>query len=186
MRTIALINSKGGAGKSTLVCALALHWAEKEKKRVGILDMDTRHLISEGFVLHIKHPNISLHEEGETYDIVLIDTAGAIEKEVLDQVVENSDLILIPFDLSPADVPAVLDTLALFDAPKKTRLMLNRIHVTDPEWKDRDTTMKAIPAKSLKSVIRYKASYKQALLKGWKGLHWTSRNELRNLAEEVS
>ncbi len=70
MRTIALINSKGGAGKSTLVCALALHWAEKEKKRVGILDMDTRHLVSEGFVLHIKHPNISLHEEGETYDIV--------------------------------------------------------------------------------------------------------------------
>ena len=48
MICIAVVNSKGGTGKTTLAAALAVR-AAKEGKRVAMVDLDPQHSLAEWF-----------------------------------------------------------------------------------------------------------------------------------------
>src|SRR5262245_6117432 len=49
MITIAVVNSKGGVGKTTLAAALSVHAAQEEgvKRRVGIVDLDPQQSLAQ-------------------------------------------------------------------------------------------------------------------------------------------
>ena len=74
MKSIAFVNKKGGCGKSSLVCLLALYWGYRKRKRVAISDLDPQGS-SEAFAKYMSDPHISIYDGGGVYDYVLIDTA---------------------------------------------------------------------------------------------------------------
>jgi len=106
---ITLQNKKGGVGKSSLACLLALYWAEKGKE-TAIWDRD-RQGSAEAFVAHIEHEKIEDYREGKEYDHILIDTPGGLQATEIKKLVKVSDLILIPFQLSPTDMRSTGETV---------------------------------------------------------------------------
>lgn len=184
MKVISFVNRKGGCGKSSVICLLALHWAEREGKRVGISDLDPQGS-SGAFARHIGHPHIEVYEDAEAYDYVLIDTPGGIEKGDLRTVVEVSDLVVIPLSLSPTDIRSSAETVELVGAPDKTRLLFNQVNVRTNAFKGREETAQAIGLEPLESYLGHRVAYSYALVDGWRALRSKSIAELKQLAEEI-
>jgi chromosome partitioning protein len=184
LKIISLVNKKGGCGKSSLVCLLALHWGEREGKRVAITDQDSQGS-SEAFVRYMASPNISLYEEGGEYDYVLIDTPGGISSRELTSIVGLSDLVIIPMSLSPTDIRSSAETAGLVNAPKKTRLLFNRVNTRTLAFAGRGEVSKAIGLKPLKSHLGSRVAYSYALVEGLRALNRKSIAELAQLAEEI-
>ena len=103
MKVITLTNKKGGCGKTTLTCLLALYWAERKKKHVALKDFDEQGS-SGRFVELIAHPRIVPYTGGEDFDYLLGDTPGGVAETQLHRFIDSSDLVLIPMCLSPTDI----------------------------------------------------------------------------------
>ncbi len=184
MKIISFVNRKGGCGKSSLVCLLALYWAERGGKSVAISDLDPQGS-SGAFVEHIGHQNISAYDDAAEYDYVLIDTPGGIEKGDLSTVVSVSDLIVIPLSLSPTDIRSSAETADIVAAPSKSRLLFNQVNVRTNAFKGRGETAEAIGLEPLESYLGHRVAYAYALVDGWRALRSKSVAELKQLAEEI-
>ncbi len=184
MKIISFVNRKGGCGKSSLVCLLALYWAERGGKSVAISDLDPQGS-SGAFVEHIGHQNISAYDDAAEYDYVLIDTPGGIEKGDLHSVVSVSDLIVIPLSLSPTDIRSSADTAGSIGEIRKCRLLFNMVNTRTNAFKGRGATSEAIGVSPLERYLSRRIAYAYALVDGWGALHSKSIAELEQLAEEI-
>jgi chromosome partitioning protein len=137
MKIISLVNSKGGAGKSTLCINLAVEmqkhlYANKQisessnellskDAKVLIIDADpqgtARDWHDEGgykfidlIVIDRKQTLINLPNLELDYDFVFIDTPGRIS-EITTSALIISDLVLVPIQPSPSDIWATSDTV---------------------------------------------------------------------------
>lgn len=185
MRVISFVNKKGGAGKSTSVCALALYWAERARKHVAVQDMELDGGAS-SFVEHIGHPNLTLYESGGSYDYVLIDTQGGASDAELAEVERSSDLVVIPLLLAPLDVAKAVETAGKLRQPERARLLLNQTRTNTTAWRDRARTLDAIPVATLESYLTRRTAYANLLIDGWSALNREALTELETLAWEVS
>lgn len=185
MRVLSFVNKKGGCGKSTLVCALGLYWAERAQKRVAVQDMEVNGG-SGSFVDYVGHPNLSLYEEGQEYNYVLIDTQGGITNAELKQVEAFSDSVIVPVLLAPLDIAKAVETTELLHQPEKGRLLINQVRTNTTAWRDREAAMQVIPLPLLDSYITRRTAYANLLIDGWSALNRESLDELERLAWEVS
>ncbi|MDT0633198.1 ParA family protein [Rubrivirga sp. S365] len=185
MRVISFVNKKGGAGKSTSVCALALYWVERARKRVAVQDMELDGG-SSSFVEHIGHPNLAHYEDGDTYDYVLIDTQGGASDAELAEVERSSDLVVIPLLLAPLDVAKAVETAAKLHRPERARLLLNQTRANTTAWRDRARVLDAVPVAPLESHLTRRTAYANLLVDGWSALSREALTELEALAWEVS
>ena len=185
MRVLSFVNKKGGCGKSTLVCALGLYWAERAQKRVAVQDMEINGG-SGSFVEYAEHPNLSLYEEGGDYDFVLIDTQGGVTDSELKQVEDFSDRVIIPLLLAPLDIAKAVETAELLHEPEKARLLVNHVRHNTTAWRDRESVLEAIPVPVLGSHITRRTAYANLLIDGWSALNREALDELERLAWEVS
>lgn len=186
MKIVTFVNRKGGCGKTTLVCLLALYWGEK-KKTVAIRDLDPQGT-SAAFVENIEHPRISLYEEDADCDFILVDTLGGIRERDLRALVDLSDLVLIPFGLSPTDMRATGQTGRLIDEfgeSPKSRLIFNKVKTVTTVFRDRKNYADLMGIKALKSYLVDRVAYKHALVDGWSSVNRTAKDELAKLAKEV-
>ena len=186
MKIVTFVNRKGGCGKTTLVCLLALHWAEKGKA-VAIRDLDPQGT-SAAFVDNIEHPRIFLYEEDADCDFILVDTLGGIQNKDLKPLVKISDLVLIPFGLSPTDMRATGQTGRLIDElgeNLKARLIFNKVKTVTTVFRDRISYADLMGIKALKSYLVDRVSYKHALVHGQVSLNRKTKDELAKLAKEV-
>lgn len=131
-QVISVVQSKGGAGKSTLVVALACQLAG-EGAKVSIIDTDkqctaekwAKHdVVERGHIDHI----VELSELEITdlvrqlkndYDYVLIDTAG-FDNRISGFVMVESDLVLVPSKATISDAQGAVDTKKYLDATAKS------------------------------------------------------------------
>ena len=127
MAIVAVLNQKGGSGKTTLAINLA-HALQEDGETVLLVDADPQgsardwHEASGGEVLDV----VGLDRETlardlkvvGTYDWVLIDGAPQIAK-LSAVAVKVADLVLIPVQPSPFDVWACADLVEMVDARRE-------------------------------------------------------------------
>ncbi len=134
MKTICLLSQKGGSGKSTVACSLAV-CADKHDKGVLIIDLDPQSTATKWherredetpFVVPaqpIKVQEAVSQAEKDGADLVLIDTpphsTGAISKAL-----DASDLILIPCRASINDIDAIENSVNIAGYHKKDAAVL--------------------------------------------------------------
>lgn len=186
MKVIAFISKKGGCGKSTTVSALGLYLAEAGGKRVAVQDMEINGL-SSTFVRKTQHPLLTLYEDGEEYDYVLIDTEGNIDTPEMAEVERLADLIVIPTALTPPDIMKAYETEQLLSDHSKTRLLQVSVRTNTNAWRDRRHSFDAFKSKRLKTAIRQRTAYQYFLTDGWGGLKRDrgAMKELKSLAKEL-
>lgn len=126
MSIITIATSKGGAGKTTLaeiLCGAAC----SEGHRVGAIDADYNHSLSD-WVRTFKVYPVDIHHEldegaivpladrlEQATDLVVIDTAGAAMQATV-FAIGCADLVLIPVQLSSADVVEAVKTMRLVES----------------------------------------------------------------------
>ena len=184
MKIITFISRKGGVGKSSLTCLLALYWAKKGKK-TAIKDYDAQGS-SQAFVDLMADPNIATYTGGEDFDYLLIDTPGGINRKDLSEFVELSDLVIVPLCLSPTDIRASTETATLITEPGKARLLFNQVNSQTSAFKDKADYAKAIGLKPLKNYLSKRVGYSYALIDGWSALNRKCVDELDTLAKEIA
>ena len=131
MKVISLIGQKGGTGKTTLAEILAVSFHSEGYETLGI-DLDPQTSLSTwGDMREAQDPRISSapysrikqtleFAKGEGVEVVIIDTAGRAEIGGK-SAAENSDLVILPFQPTSADLMTVSgaqDTIQLAKSPE--------------------------------------------------------------------
>lgn len=115
MHTIAVVNSKGGVGKSTISCLLAFYFHEK-KIRTGLLDGDANEsssrwvtAVEPGIAVHTAPAGLDIVDFVQTakqknqFDILIGDGPGSLH-EPTRAFMLAADLVLIPCGASSMDL----------------------------------------------------------------------------------
>jgi len=120
MITIAVVNGKGGVGKSTLASALAVR-ASKESKRVAMVDLDPQRSLVEWWQRRGRTDNPTIFENAASavdavealqldgWDWVFLDGPPAFIS-VMEDMIQAADFALVPVK------PSMIDLLATQDA----------------------------------------------------------------------
>ena len=123
MITVAVVNSKGGVGKTTLSAALAVR-AARESKRVAMVDLDPQKSLVEWWRRRGKTENPQIFEGADTaadavealeldgWDWVFLDGPPAF-LTVIQEAIGAADFTLIPVKPSMLDLLATQDAVAL-------------------------------------------------------------------------
>ena len=142
--TIAVLQRKGGVGKSTLICSFAYHLS-RQGARVLVVDTDRQgtcmryHDLAQTTEFNIvtafddARLRAVLERYGPEHDVVLIDTPG-VESRLTSYVAAASDLVLIPASPSLPDAEGAASTWELVQRvreannrrPKKALVVLSK------------------------------------------------------------
>lgn len=144
MRVAAVVNLKGGSGKTTTAVFLAHEWAARGR-RVLLVDADPqgtalRWSEQGGFALScLALPVKDLHSRlggivGDRYDVVVIDTPPLAERAgIVLSALRLADLVVVPLAPTMAEYErlgdvwqAITDVEALRDTPATVAVLLNR------------------------------------------------------------
>ena len=104
MKTILIVNQKGGSGKTLIADTLARAF-ELDQVNMNYIDLD-----QQGGAMHDNHIS-------EDAKIQIIDTPGALQKE-LKEWIEDADFVIIPTLTSTSDLPPLENTLEIYDICK--------------------------------------------------------------------
>ncbi len=113
MRTITVINPKGGCGKTTIATCLASHLSWDGYK-VALADLDPQQSTTDwGALRSEEYPEIELinHGSGQVRasrgtDILVLDSPAGVHGKELGQLVRRSQTLLVPILPSPIDMRA--------------------------------------------------------------------------------
>lgn len=123
MITIAVVNGKGGVGKSTLASALAVR-ASKESKRVAMVDLDPQRSLVEWWQRRGRTDNPTIFENAASavdavealqldgWDWVFLDGPPAFIS-VMEDMIQAADFALVPVKPSMIDLLATQDVVNL-------------------------------------------------------------------------
>lgn len=129
MPIIAVLNVKGGAGKTTIVSNLGRAY-QRAKKSVVYVDSDPQGSLRDWhaagaandlppIVAMDKHTQFSAIERlADEYDVVLVDGCPSV-KELAVAAITTADLVLIPIQPSPLDVWAADSLVSLIHTRQK-------------------------------------------------------------------
>lgn len=143
MRTVAIISRKGGTGKTTLACSLAVA-AQADGRAAEILDMDPQGSSSAWWRVRREQPpsvastrpsalrgHLTAARQAGV-DVVLIDTAPQVAGAAT-QAAQAADYVLVPCRPGLLDLAAIAGTLAIAqDARTASAVVLNAAGIRSP------------------------------------------------------
>ena len=120
---IALLNTKGGVGKSTLTCNLAIA-ARADFGRVAILDTDPQHTLSQWWQLRGEPADVQVFSDAASakdgtealardgWDTIFIDTPGQFIRALKDAAAA-ADFVLLPIRAAAFDLASTRDGITI-------------------------------------------------------------------------
>lgn len=203
-KIITIAQRKGGAGKTTLTCQLAIAFAA-QGFRLRLLDTDDQASLTmwaKQRAARDHQPGLicsdaagfrftsALAEARRSADLVLIDTPPLIDASVK-RTCAASDLILAPLQLSPLDLDATLPTARLAGSLRKDILFI--INRAPPRARIADMIRAQLHASKLpvaQSELGNRAAFTESLAAGRGALetdpHGSASQEIRALADEIA
>lgn len=205
MPVVAIVNQKGGTGKTTLSTNLA--WAFAETAPVMLLDADPQGSALDWFdsqrqrLLNLtvaaaepSHLIRNVRSLGPSYRWLIIDGPPGITKTSADAV-RAADVVLIPAKASPFDVWAASDIVAAVKARQKTTNGMPKaafvITMSRPRTRlsrQIDDALEEYGLPALKARTTERVSYPQAAMAGssvLEGRDQTARNEILAIRGEL-
>jgi len=162
----AVVQQKGGAGKTTLVANLAAAWADT--CRVAVIDVDPQRSLSRWHRLRsARDPapapvtlaevagwrlSAEIDRHRRAYDVVLVDTPAQLDLGGR-LAVRGADLVLVPVQPSVADLWATEGTAEVAAAERRSLLViLNRVG-SSPKLRDLVATELAAQKRALAAAM---------------------------------
>lgn len=185
---ITICNGKGGIGKTTVTLSLALAFAQTGQ-RVGLIDRDNQGTLSK-IVENLD--GLEIVQPNTLYDITLIDTPPRPPKEALMIIksVKESDITLLVSSPYPVDLWTTVDTANLIqshnDTKQPVRILFNKVRPNTIWGRELDHIKNKIGLPVLKSVLSLRECYSRVALMGWAGLSKEAKEEIINVALELS
>ena len=185
MKVISFMNFKGGCGKTTLACLLALYLAEKKRKKISMRDLD-KSGSTQAFVNVMAHDKITSFSGGEEDDYLFVDTPGGITSDELEGIMELSDLIIIPMSLSPTDVRSTKSTIDSLSKAEKVRILFNKVKTQTSAFKTRNLIAETMGLPGFKTYIKERVCYSYALVDGISAMNKHALEEMGSLTKEIA
>ncbi|MBD1544669.1 ParA family protein [Roseibium aggregatum] len=118
---VTIASLKGGSGKTTLACCLAVHWhlkgykpllidADPQKSVMRLADRDQA--LGGVELLEQADPNVwnTIKQQSGAHGVTVVDTPG-FDSDITVAALAVADLVLIPVKASPLDVDRMMDTV---------------------------------------------------------------------------
>ena len=207
MPVIALLNQKGGVGKTTLSVNLATALAQGHK--VLLVDGDPQGSALDwsaqrknesaiGLFPVIGLPKETLHRElapiSLDYEWVIIDGPPGVNKIARSAIVA-SDFVIIPVQPSPFDIWAAedveetIDECASIKPNLLTRFLVNRLFLNTTLGNEVQEELSKRPFATFQTAIRNRQEYAKAARRGMSALetepHGPAADEIRAWMEEI-
>ncbi len=204
-KTIAILNQKGGVGKTTLAVHIATALARKKRKLL-LLDADPQGSAldwaaarrAEPLFPVVGLPKSSIHKElpalAANFELVLIDGPPRVY-DVARSAIMASDLVLVPVQPSPYDVWAakeiidLLNEATVYKPTLKKAFVINRKIVNTAIGRDVTEALSAYPIPVLETAICQRVAFAESATQGLTVYEidpdMLSAQEMNQLADEV-
>lgn len=203
IKILAVVNGKGGVGKTTTAVNLAAILAEKQ--RVLLIDADPQGSATWWVERNGQALNFDLSQETnptlladlrrlKEYNLAVVDTPPALHSQALQAVIASSDYLILPTPPAPMDLSALIETVEKVVIPQKIahRVLLTKV---DPrslrETLEAQNTLLELGINACHSFIRSYKAHERAVLDGlpvnqWRGKHAKEAEaDYRRAAEEL-
>jgi cellulose biosynthesis protein BcsQ len=183
MPRIVLLSGKGGTGKTTLAFGIALTLHEAGKP-FAVVDHDPQQSLANLL------KQLQLSSQQEHAELTIIDTPPRLDDANVRAATKSADVLLLPSDSSPMDIPVTNNTATLAMTLKQSGarafVVLNKVRkrtfwARHAEMHSKD--LFTIPI--LKSQIGFRECYKHALIHGWQALDRDARDEIASLVVAI-
>lgn len=202
-KVLAVLNGKGGVGKTTTAVNLAATMAEQY--RVLLVDADPQGSATWWIERNGKVTGFDLTQETnplflkdlrqvEDYDMVVVDTPPALDSEALAAVLPAADYVVLPTPPAPMDLAALIETVRSTVMPVKVphRVLLTKV---DPrslaEALEAQNTLMELGIPACNAFIRAYKAHERAALEGVTIAQWRGKNareaeaDYRRAADEI-
>ena len=181
-RIIAVINQKGGTGKTTLALNLAAGLAKRGT--VHLVDADPQRSITQwvgmgggnsglpGVAQLIGNPTAILGKFLRSHRSVVVDCAPTVQGETIATIMKMAHIVLIPVLPSPIDLWASVDMAVAVNAAKKHNtglsayLVLNQLETRNALSRDMREAVAEFDVPVLTAGMQRRAAYRSAAVEG--------------------
>jgi chromosome partitioning protein len=203
VKIIAILNGKGGVGKTTTAVNLAATFAQE--KKVLFIDADiqgsanwwyNRSRNGMGFDLSQETDPQLLGNLGKItgYDLIVVDTPPALRSEVLRAVLAIANYLVLPTPPAEMDLAVLIDTIQKAVTPLGTahRVLLTKVDTRSlAEAYEAKNTLVQLGIPTCNNFIRAYKAHERAALDGVAITQWRGNNareaesDYRRVADEL-
>jgi chromosome partitioning protein len=202
-RIVAIVNGKGGVGKTTTSVNLAATLAQKIK--VLLVDADPQGSaawwadrsekgIGFDLIRETDPKRLSDLRQTKGYELVVVDTPPALRSEALAAIVSSADYLVLPTPPAPMDLTVLIETVreAVRPIGVAHRVLLTRVDTRSlKEALEAQKTLMDVGIPTCNAFVRAYKAHERAALEGVSITNWRGKNaqeaetDYRRVADEL-